>query len=188
MTTAPGDRSILYMPAPGNRWWHVMFSTHCAWLPGDERGFRSKHHRIHSSGDYKSPPPATEHAGLRLYHESRHPQTVRIPSALRRNVAKWIAQVLEQLGQRVLIVSVSEKHAHLLAELPSDLKEFNRVVGMCKSKSSRAIKSTLPGQIWARKDKHILVRDRAQRKSVYLYLRDKQGRSAASWHLNLTFE
>ncbi|HEX3314753.1 MAG TPA: hypothetical protein VHR72_07680 [Gemmataceae bacterium] len=30
-------------------------STYGSWLPGNPRGFRSRKHRIHSSGDYKNP-------------------------------------------------------------------------------------------------------------------------------------
>ncbi len=52
------------MPTPGKCWWHNILSTHGSWLPGNPRGFRSRNHRIHSSGDYKNPPPLGEHAGL----------------------------------------------------------------------------------------------------------------------------
>ena len=48
------------MPRPNKCWWHVTLSTYGSWLPGDQRGFRSRKHKIHSSGDYKNPPPASE--------------------------------------------------------------------------------------------------------------------------------
>src|SRR5262249_17500638 len=51
------------MPAEGKLWRHVIISTLNSWLPGDPRGFRAVNHKIHSSGDYKNPPPG-EHAGL----------------------------------------------------------------------------------------------------------------------------
>jgi hypothetical protein len=38
-------------------WYHVTGSTYGAWLPGDPRGFRTRHHRQHVEGDYKDPPP-----------------------------------------------------------------------------------------------------------------------------------
>jgi hypothetical protein len=42
---------------PGNKWRHVIIKTRSSWLHGDERGFRDRGHRIHSSGDYKHGPP-----------------------------------------------------------------------------------------------------------------------------------
>src|SRR5437867_9298712 len=71
-------RILKWMPAPQRAWWHSQFSTYCAWLPGDKRGFRSGGHRIHSSGHYKKPPLAEEHAGLREYHQQRHPEPLEI--------------------------------------------------------------------------------------------------------------
>jgi hypothetical protein len=53
------------------RWRMITISTKRSWLPGDQRGFRNRQHRIHSSGDYKNPPPRWEHEGLRRYNEKR---------------------------------------------------------------------------------------------------------------------
>ena len=61
------------MATKGKAWWHTQFSNYCAWLPGDERGFRNRDHRIDSGGDYKNPPPPEEHEGLRRYYKNRHP-------------------------------------------------------------------------------------------------------------------
>jgi hypothetical protein len=52
------------MPAPGKAWFHVTCTARHSWLPGDPRGFRSRNHRKHSTGDHKRPPPTGEHAGL----------------------------------------------------------------------------------------------------------------------------
>src|SRR5215212_6008262 len=38
-------------------WYHCTGSTYGAWLRGDERGWRSRHHHEHVDGDYKTPPP-----------------------------------------------------------------------------------------------------------------------------------
>jgi REP element-mobilizing transposase RayT len=92
------------------------------------------------------------------------------------------------LGCAVLIVSVSARHAHILAHLPVQLREFNRIIGMCKNRSSRALKRELPGQVWARGDKHKLIRNRAHRKNVYLYLRDDQGPGAVAWCHQIIFD
>lgn len=52
------------------------------WISGDDRGFRSANHKIHSSGDYKNPPPPGEHEGLRHWvqsHMSESPVTLEEP-------------------------------------------------------------------------------------------------------------
>lgn len=59
------------MPRPGKRWRFVTVGTLNAWLPGDPRGWRSRHHKRHSSGDYKNPPPPGEHEGLYRYCKQR---------------------------------------------------------------------------------------------------------------------
>ena len=44
------------MPKPEMIWRHVVISTHGNWLPGDPRGFRTRHHLEHVEGDYRNPP------------------------------------------------------------------------------------------------------------------------------------
>ena len=43
-----------YKPAkfPWNDWYHVMCHTYGTWLPGDPKGFRTRHHREQVEGDY----------------------------------------------------------------------------------------------------------------------------------------
>src|SRR4030095_14106043 len=51
------DHNHLHMSSPWNNWYHCMGSTYGAWLPGDPRGFRTRHHREDVPYDYKHPPP-----------------------------------------------------------------------------------------------------------------------------------
>src|SRR5436189_277231 len=108
------------MPQPGLRWWHVIINTRSSWLHGDPRGFRSRNHRIHSSGDYKTPPPPGEHAGLLRYHQKRAAARITIPSAMRQRIGEEIIAFLTDRGYRVLVVSVSGEHVHILVELPAE--------------------------------------------------------------------
>lgn len=169
------------MPTKGKAWWHTQFSTYCAWLPGDERGFRNRDHRIDSSGDYKDPPPPEEHEGLRRYHRNRHPQPVRIPRELRLTVATRIAESLLAQGHRVLVVAVGERHAHAVTKLPIDERDYNKALGKAKCDSSRSIRKFLPGRVWARSDQHKMPRDRAYQLNAFRYVRNKQGPTAAVW-------
>jgi hypothetical protein len=166
---------------PRRRWWHVMIGTHASWLPGDERGFRNRGHRIHSSGDYKNPPPIDEHEGLREYNEQLAPDAVEIPLEYRKRLAQIIARLFVGAGYRVAVVSVSRYHVHILAELPLELTEFRKVIGGIKTKASREVKDVLPGRVWSRGDKHILVRDQKHYECEFDYVRNRQGPEARAW-------
>lgn len=132
------------MPAPGKRWRLVTISTYASWLPGDERGFRTHHHKIHSSGDYKHRPPAGEHAGLRRYAQRISGPSVVIPQSARRTVGQALRAKLDKLGHRVLAVSVSGMHAHMVVELSDDLKAIRKAIGECKCVASHAIRDVFP--------------------------------------------
>lgn len=163
------------------RWWHIQLGTYCTWLPGDKRGFRSRDHRIHSSGDYKAPPPPGGHAGLRSFHAARHPTAVRIPRPFRLTAATAIARALTADGYRVLAVAVCAKHAHALAELPVDRSAYRRALGRAKLAASKSLTDVLPGRVWARGDRHDLIRDRKYQRNAYIYIREKQGPEAGVW-------
>jgi hypothetical protein len=45
-------------PEMEGSWIHFVETVYGAWLYGDARGFRTRHHREHVEGDYKNPPPA----------------------------------------------------------------------------------------------------------------------------------
>jgi hypothetical protein len=55
---------------PWQDWYHIMCHTYGTWLPGDDNGFRTRHHREHVNGDYKNPPPAGKYAGLHQHAQS----------------------------------------------------------------------------------------------------------------------
>jgi len=169
------------MPVKGKAWWRVDIGTYCGWLPGDKRGFRSHDHNIHSSGDYKNPPLPEEHEGLRNYHENRSPEPIDIPRELRLIVARAIAETLKREGHQVLVVSCADRHAHIVAELPIELREFNKAIGRAKAMSSLAIRKWLPGRVWAHDDAHDMLDNRSYQLNAYRYVRNKQGPEAAVW-------
>jgi len=89
------------MPREGMNWWHVIISTRNSWLPGDKRGFRSKNHKIHSSGDYKKPPPIEEHSGLRRYHQERAGDVIRFSDDAKKIVGLAIINKLTKEGFQI---------------------------------------------------------------------------------------
>jgi hypothetical protein len=110
------------MPRPGMCWRHVILGTLNSWLPGDERGFRNRKHRIHSIGDYKTPPPAVEHIGLRIFNEKASGEPIILPKQLRKTVGEAILEHLQGGEFQVLAVAIAGMHAHILVELPDDKK------------------------------------------------------------------
>ena len=169
------------MPRPGLRWRHNVINTKGTWLHGDSRGFRSRGHRIHSSGDYNNPPPRGEHTNLHAYMKGKSKGEVTIPYALRAMVGRAIVEALKEMGYRVLAVSVGKVHSHQLVELPNDLPHIRRIVGELKRKSSRAVKKALPGAVWAEGGQPEPVYDPDHQKNAFDYILYKQGAGAWTW-------
>jgi REP element-mobilizing transposase RayT len=151
------------------RWRLVTISTYASWLPGDERGFRAKQHKIHSSGDYKHRPPKGEHAGLLRYAQSISGRPVFIPRRCRETVGKAILRKLRKLGYRVLSLSVCGMHAHFLVELPDDLRAIRHIIGQCKTVASHGVRNVLPGRVWAGGGDFQPVDDRRHHHNAYQY-------------------
>ena len=137
------------MPTPGKCWWHNILSTYGSWLPGNPRGFRSRKHRIHSSGDYKNPPPPGEHAGLHQYHSKKTKKTILLASD-REHVARSLWQRAEKLGHRMRTIAVSFTHAHLLVEMSDDYKQMKSAMGECKRTASFNVSENYECALWAR--------------------------------------
>src|SRR3989442_1013056 len=112
-------------------WFHVMFSTYGAWLYGDRRGFRTRHHREHVEGDYKNPPPPGKYADREQRSRPALKQPpVSIPPHLRGVIGRALLERLEGLGALVVAVGVMPNHVHLLLKLPRD--DVRQVVGTAK--------------------------------------------------------
>jgi REP element-mobilizing transposase RayT len=152
------------------RWRHVVISTVNSWLPGDPRGFRSREHKIHSSGDYKNPPPPGEHKGLYNYSKKISGDPVVIPRDLRPVVGQAVLGKVKKLNYRVLAVSVAGMHAHLLIELPDDRRLIRHVIGQCKTVSSHAIRHRLPGRVWGAGGGFTPVDDPEHHRNVFNYI------------------
>lgn len=163
------------MPLPGLRWRHVVISTLHSWLPGDERGFRSKDRKIHSGGDYRNPPPLGEHAGLLRYSRSISGDPVVIPQSHRPIVGRAILAKLRKLGFRAVALAVAGMHAHLLVELPDEVKRIKQLIGQCKTVSSHAIRDALPGRVWGHDGGYKPVDDTAHQRNVYRYILRQKG-------------
>ena len=169
------------MPHDGKRWFHIILSTRGSWLPGDVRGFRSRDHRIHSSGDYKHKPPAGEHEGLHAHHMQRSRGAVLIPAPLRPIIGTALLRKVIEQGHQILALSSGITHAHLQVELPNDLAEARQLAGTWKQASSHAIRNVLPGSVWAGGGKPIPIKDRPHHQNVFDYILGHVDEGAWVW-------
>ena len=169
------------MPTEGKCWRHVIIGTHGSWLPGSPKGWRSRGHRIHSSGDYNHPPLEGEHECLYQFHLARCPDAITIPQSLRATIGTAFVHELNLLNHEVLAIAVSGQHCHVLAELPQTKSETHKAVGHAKRRSSRKVRNEMPGAVWAAGGKFIVVDNEAYQRRVFEYILRHQQEGAWVW-------
>lgn len=167
------------MPTQWQDWVHVIIGTHSSWLPGDPRGFRDHGHRIHSSGDYRNPPPPGEHAGLNHHAKQIAAPMITIPADLRPIIAEALGRKLERMKTPARIIAVGARHTHALARTgPQDAKPL---IGRAKQFASHQVRARLPGSIWSESCEVVRVRDEDHYRSIVKYIADHADDGAAIW-------
>jgi len=156
-----------------------MFSTRGHWLPGDPRGFRARDHRIHSSGDYKHPPPRGEHAGLHQYARSILTRSVLLTSGQQRIVADALAEKVTSCGHAVRILSVDRVHVHMLFRAGNE--DAEKIAGRAKQFASHRLRDELLGRIWGQHSHVVRVRDEGHYRRVVVYIAKHQSQQANVW-------
>src|SRR5438552_2910605 len=116
------------------------WGTYRSWDFGDERGFRSRKHRIHSSRDYKNPPPRKEHEGLRKRSQRNAAPRVEIPQHLRKKLCAAFIRKLQNLDCQVIAGAVAGRHGHFLVEMPYDYNKERFLIGKAKNISSYLVR------------------------------------------------
>lgn len=104
-----------------NGWYHINGNTYGTWIRGDDRGWRSRHHREHVEGDYRNPPPIEAYAAQREASRRLMSAPVRLVFAARRRAVDEIVGSLVHQGIQVIACCVDDHHYHILAKfmLPS---------------------------------------------------------------------
>ena len=104
-----------------------MGNTYGTWLPGDPRGFRTRHHHEHVEGDYKNPPAPGQyeerHACAR-HRMKRSPVFLRPEQ--RRVACLAFGEKLVELDVELVDLSISEMHFHLLARFTPFIDDLQR--------------------------------------------------------------
>jgi REP element-mobilizing transposase RayT len=167
------------MPLLGCRWRFVTINSKNSWHHGSPRGFRSRDHRIHSSGDYRNPPPANEHAELLQYRRNRADKKVLLPLDVRPRICIALVESLTQW--RLKVISISCDHAHLLIELPGNTSQIKSIIGDAKRHASRVVRDVMPGTIWSAGCGYEPVDDVAHFNACVEYTLVKQGAGTWTW-------
>jgi hypothetical protein len=168
---------------PGWGWFHIILTAYGAWLYGDSRGFRTRHHREHIEGDYKHLPAAGTYAmeearSRRLLKQ----EPVEWTPAWRGIVGGALVARLQHLGAFVLCAAVGRQHSHLLVKLPCD--QARHWSGLAKKHVWFIARDRgWVGKMWGKRGKQIPVRDRRHQLNVYRYILDhaKEGACVWSW-------
>jgi len=158
------------MAADRRRWHHAILTTYGAWLHGDLRGFRTRHHRTHVDGDYKSPPAVSKYFKLeQLSRDGLAQRPVAFEFEQYWQVAVALDERLRQLGGWVLCIAVLEKHVHILVKVPSASARI--WIGHAKRHVTFQLRrSGWNGYVWGKRSGLTLVRSRKQQENTYRYI------------------
>jgi REP element-mobilizing transposase RayT len=106
---------------------------------------------------------------------------IRIPIGVRRSVGEVLVRNLLDAGHRVLAVSVSSDHAHILVELPEPRAVVKQIIGDAKGGASRQVRKQLPGRVWSAGGEYKLVRTKEHLRCALRYILRKQGADSWTW-------
>jgi hypothetical protein len=164
-------------------WYHNVLTTYGAWLPGDPRGFRTRHHREHVEGDYKNPPPAGKYEDrFKRSQELLKAPPVVLSAALREVVGVALCERLEGLGALVLCVAVAGQHLHVLSKMPFGKNRW--WIGLAKRHVWFVLREQgWSGRLWGKGCKMVVINDRRHQLNAYYYILRHAARGAWSWTL-----
>lgn len=166
---------------PTFRWYHVILTTYGAWLYGDSRGFRTRHHREHVEGDYKHPPPpGTYDAIEKRSRDSLKQAPVVVEPDLRSVLGMALVDRLHSLGATVACLAVGGQHVHVLAKMPAG--QARQWMGITKRHAWFVLREHgWHEKLWAKRGKSVPIRDRAHQVNVYRYILKHADEGAWVW-------
>ena len=154
-----------YNGPPYSDLYHCMGNTHGTWLPGDRRGFRTRHHRQDVPFDYKNPPPPELYAGLEDYARELMKRDAIYLSVEQRRAA--LDEMLKSLLKRTIepvAMCVGRIHFHILAPIADH--NPRHWIGIAKKESSHYLKVAgfAPiGGLWAVRCECLPIKDASHR-------------------------
>ncbi|MCH7990537.1 MAG: hypothetical protein IID46_15455, partial [Planctomycetes bacterium] len=158
-----------------------ILTTYGSWLYGDERGFRTRHHREHIEGDYKKPPPIEKHATqLKRSQILLKQPPVILPIDMRSVVGLALLVRITNLGGFVLRIAVAGQHVHLLMKIP--LNCARSWTGLAKKHAWFVLRDHgWKGKLWGKRGKAIRIRTQDHQQKVYRYIGRHSAEGAWLW-------
>ena len=167
---------LRYSGPPYADLYHCMGNTHGTWLPGDDRGFRTRHHRQDVPFDYKNPPPPEHYDGLEQHARDLMKRDAVYLSVEQRHAA--LEEMLKSLREDVE-VDATDAHCDWFDAADHNPRHW---IGVAKKESSHYLKvaALAPvGGLWAVRCECLPVRDAFHRKNAKQYILDHVLRGAA---------
>jgi len=168
---------------PWNDLYHCTGCTYGVWLPGDPRGFRTRHHRDHVEGDYTSPPPKGQFDAL---HDRSQQLMSRAPVCLsggaQRVVIQSMVQTLTHLKNDPYAICLDSHHFHILAQFPRHNPRV--IIGQAKRRSARLLSErglASPGGVWAVRSRAEPIKDERHAAATLHYILNHASRGACIW-------
>jgi hypothetical protein len=167
---------------PYKNLYHCMGHTYGTWLPGNTKGFRTRHHRQHVEGDYKHPPKENYAALLQHARSIMKRPPVELNIQQRKLALEAFVNSLLKRKIEVKVCAIDAVHFHILAPFP----EHNprHWIGIAKKESSHFLKINncgIDGGVWAVRCECIPIEDAEHEENCEGYIADHAGRGAAVW-------
>ena len=165
---------------PWGDWYHIMGHTDGTWLPGDPKGFRTRHHREHVDGDYKHPPPKGKYDNLwKRSKELMKRDPVYLTPQQRERAVQEFVRAFKKWGSELRIISIDRIHLHALAKVIDH--NPRHYMGLAKKECSAYMKrdNLAPeGGLWAVRCKVLPIVDAGHFEKTTDYIRDHADRGA----------
>ncbi len=162
-------------------WYHVVLTTYGSWLPGDPRGFRTRHHRLHVEGDYKNPPPAGKYELTHRYaQKSLKQQPVELTHFWKEMIGSYLIEAYANLNVYAACIAVGGHHIHALVKHESGIAR--KISGRVKLHAiNQSLRHGWSGKLWAVRSREELVEDKPHHRNSYYYILDHEQEGAWVW-------